>query len=130
MQFYDKKPEFSENDTVKIRKKDTFSRGFTEKFSPHTYKISSVLKTYPPTYRIKKHFYANELVRQVRENRRKNITLRSGQKKLENNAKRFLIKVHHDPSYSELFDESNLKRLKSTQNFANDWLILNTLGFF
>lgn len=132
-QFYDKKPEFSVNDTVKIRKKnDTFSRGFTEKFSPHTYEISSVLKTYPPTYRIlpfKKHFYANELVRAsprkpslyVAREEDLPMTLRSGKKKLEkNNAKRFLIKDHHDPSYSEWFDESDFKRLKSTQNFAND----------
>ena len=127
-QFYNKKPEFSVNDIVKIRKeKNTFTRGYTEKFSPHTYKISSVFRTYPPTFGIlgfKKHFYSNELVHAspkrpllyVDKIENDPMTLRSGTQKSEN-SKRFLIKDRNDISFSKWMNVEELNQLKLTENF-------------
>lgn len=134
-QFYHKKPSFKVNDLVKIRKKKTqFSRGFTEKNSPHTYRILRAYKTYPTVYSlandkgvtVKKRFYEDQLVKAspvvprlyIAETEELPMNLRSGRKK--ESQKRYKIKDHSDISFSKWVDAKQLKEMKLLENFEGN----------
>ena len=97
---------------MKIRKKRTkFSRGFTDQFTPNSYQITLVRKTFPVTYRLeslKKSYYENELVKAnkmtpnlyIAEIKNEPLVLRSGKTKQTKDTQRYHIKDYNDPFFS------------------------------
>ena len=122
-QFYDKKNKFKVGDVVKIKIPLTqFSRGYKEQFSPETYRVVKIKKTFPTTYRLntlKKSYYESEIVHAnethpslfIAETKNEPIMLRSGKVANAKNSERYKIKDHNNPSYKQWVTYDEAKRL-------------------
>ena len=121
--FKNRKPKFQVGDFVKlIIKKDPFSRGFTQNFTSHSYPITKVFPTFPPTFEIQgfdQHFYEQQMsispptksVYYVAEiDATPQIVLRSG--KIKSGEKRYLIKDRTDPDFTSWKSFEELEKFK------------------
>ena len=136
-QFKKKAPSFKPGEKVKIAKdKSVFSRGFTEKYHPHTYTIDKVTTSAPYQYSLvetpmpSRRWYEFELSRVqksitpeyyiAKSEENPLIELRSG--KIAHKSKNYLLKDHSDANFQKWLTQDELDK------FQEDHVIKNKDG--
>ena len=133
--FKKKGPKFKHGEFVKIAKdKSVFSRGFTEKFHPHTYTIDKVSSSAPFQYSLlekpmpSRRYYENELssVKKsiqpayfiAKSEESPLIQLRSG--KVTNKMKEYLLKDHSNPNFQKWLTQHELDKFKENHMIESE----------
>ena len=134
-QFKKKAPSFKPGEKVKIAKdKSVFSRGFTEKYHPHTYTIDKVTTSAPYQYSLvemptpSRRWYEFELSRVqksitpeyyiAKSVENPLIELRSG--KVAHKSKDYLLKDHSDANFQKWLTQDELDKFQEDHVIKNE----------